>query len=118
MNTNREDIEKWSRRIRSRYPKESDRLTIQEMEESMAGWVSLLGPLELNEHEDQVRFLALCVLLDRQHQQSKLIQGVLKRVMSNFEWSPKRRLDFVYKHLVGRAVSASEEDFGPKFVPF
>lgn len=118
MSATKDEIEMWVRRIRARYPEESGRFTSKQLEDSMPGWLDLLEPLQLAEHGDQVRSISLCVLLTPEQRRSKLVQGVLKRIMAHLEWDAKLRLDFVYKHLVGRPVSPDEEDFGPKFIPF
>jgi hypothetical protein len=111
------DIDMWVRRVSVLHPAEAAQYTPEALERSMAGWLDLLAPLELHDHQDQVRFLGLSVLLTPDQRRSRLVQGVLQRIMYNADWSPKQKLDFVYKHLVGRPVSESEEDFGPAFVP-
>ena len=113
-----QDIPLWARRIRARYPKESAKFSSQQLELSLAGWIDLLSSLDIVEHEDQVRFLNLSVLITRDQRKSVLIQGVLKRIMSHKAWPPKARLDFIYKHVVGRPVREDELNPGSQFVPF
>lgn len=117
MSIAKEEIQTWVKRIRARHPLESRYLTSEQLEASLSGWLGLIEPLQIHEHQDQVRFLSLSVLLTSEQRRSKLVEGVLKRIMSNLDWEPKQRLDFVYKHLVGRRIAPNEEDFGPKFVP-
>ncbi len=113
----RDDVGLWVARVRARYPRESARYTPAQLADSMVGWVDLLDPLGLEEHEDRVRFLALSVLLTPEQRRSRLVNGVIRRVMGNTDWEPGQRLDFIYKHLVDRPVSPDEEEFGPAFVP-
>ena len=117
MNADAPQIRKWVARVRARHPVESARYTEEQIEKAMFGWLNLMEPLGLNEHEDQVRFVGLCVLLTPEQRRSPLTRGVLMRIMSYKKWPSHIRLDFVYKHLVGRPLSANEEDFGPKFAP-
>lgn len=73
--------------------------------------------LGFTEHEDQVRYLSLCVLLTPEQRQSKLVQGVLQRVLSNLNWEPSQRLNFINTHIVERPVSVDEEDFSLSRIP-
>jgi hypothetical protein len=112
-----DEIRRWAARVRARHPQQAARYTPEQLERSMAGWYGLLDTLGIEEHEDRVRFLALAVLLTPEQRASRLVNGVLRRTMANTDWEPSQRLDFVYKHLVGRPVAPDEEDFGPTFVP-
>lgn len=72
MSADNDEIELWIRRTRARYSQESQRFTSKQLEESLPGWLKLLAPLELVQHENQVRFLSLCVLLTPDQRRSKL----------------------------------------------
>lgn len=115
MSTGTDDVSVWASRVRARYPKQAARYTSDQLRASMAGWVALLAPYGIEAHEDRVRFLALAVLLTPEQRRSKLATAVLQYTMDHMDWEPKQRLDFLYKHLVGRPVAADEEDFGPAF---
>lgn len=106
----------WSCRMKSRYPRQAARYNDEQIRKSMVGWLGLMENLGFTEHEEQVRYLSLCVLLSPEQRQSKLVQGTLQRVLSNLTWEPSQRLDFIYAHLVGRPVSGDEEDFGPQLL--
>jgi hypothetical protein len=75
--------------------------------------VSLL----IEDEKDVFRYIALFVLLTPEQRVSRLVQGTVIRVLTNLSWGSRQRLDFIYRHVVGRPVSANEMDFGPLFVP-
>jgi len=117
MTSDPKAVQLWRGRARARYPKQAALYTDEQIERSMAGWLGLMEPLGFAEHEDQTRYLLLCVLLSPEQKQSNLVQGVLRRVLSHTDWEPDQRLEFLYRHIVERPVSPDEEDFGPDFVP-
>ena len=79
--------------------------------------LSTCGTLRIADESDVLRYVALRILLTPQQKASRLIQGVLVRILSHPDWSSQKRLDFVYKHVVGRPVSPREQDFGRDFPP-
>lgn len=85
--------------------------------EMVQATLSTCPTLEIVDDEDIFRYAALRVLLTPEQKQSPLIQGVLVRILSNLDWDSKKRLDFVYKHVVGRPVSPQETNFGKYFPP-
>jgi hypothetical protein len=110
-------VESIAREIRSRHPKESAQYSEAQLAEMVAASLATCGPLQIQEHEDILRYAALRVLITPEQRASPLIRGVAQRILSSLSWSPSKRLDFVYQHIVGRPVSANEPDFGPLFVP-
>ena len=108
----------WVSRVCARYPVESAAYTKDQLLASMKGWLGLVEAIGIEEPGDKIRLLGLSVLLTPAQRQSRLANGVLKRILHIDAWEPKQRIDFIYRHLVGRAVSTPEEDFGARFVPF
>ena len=71
---------------------------------------NLLGILE---PQQVVRFLALGFLITKEQRQSILMSRVTRRVLENTDYSARRRLNFVYKNVVGRSAPQHEPNFGP-----
>ena len=83
------------------------------VQKAFAGCVAL----EIYGKKEIYRFLALSILLTSDQLSSPLIEGVLKRIIGNTDWSDKKRLDFLYTHLIGRSDRSDDTDFGDGFVP-
>ena len=107
----------WAKRLRARYPDQTRELDDAQLEEVVRAALAACAPLEITETPDVFRTIALRVLVTPEQKQSKLVEGTLLRIMCNRAWSPKKRLDFVYKHLIGRSVAKDETNFGSAFVP-
>ncbi len=107
----------WVKRLRARYPVHAGRFTDAELEEMVRAALNACPLLHITETRDVFRLIALRVLITQEQKQSKLIEGALLRILCNLSWNPKKRLDFVYKHIINRPVSTEEPDFGPTFIP-
>jgi hypothetical protein len=107
----------WVHRIEWRYPTESSALDAAQLRQAVQEALASCAPLEVNNDYDIFRFVALRVLLNPEQKRSPLIQGALVRTLSNLDWDCTKRLDFVYKHIVGRSVLSPETDFGRDFAP-
>jgi hypothetical protein len=114
---NRNDTLFWVHRVEWRYPKESNELNAAQLRQAVQEALASCAPLEIDNDYDIFRFVALRVLLTPEQTQSHLIQGAVVRTLSNLDWDCTKRLDFVYKHIVGRAVLFPETDFGRDFAP-
>ena len=106
---------KWCKRVRQLRPERCKDIGDEVLTSIIAAWIDLLQPLQVANPEDQSRFVQLAVLLTPEQKRSPLINGAVQRILSYTDWDPKIRLDFVYKHVIGRPVSVAEEDFGPAF---
>lgn len=105
------------KRLQGRYPEQTHGLTEKELLRRVREALAAAPALEITEEKDVFRFVALSVLLTPEQKASKLVEGVLRRILANVDWEGEKRLDFLYKHLVGRGVSPNEMDFGPNFIP-
>ena len=108
---------RWVRRMESRHPEETRALGQVELRTAVQQSLTLAPQLEIEEERDVARFIALAVLLTPEQKRSRLVEGVLRRVLAHFDWDATKRLDFLHRHLVGRPVSPEEPDFGPGFLP-
>lgn len=108
---------RWVKRLQGRYLEQTRDLDPVELLRRVRESLMLCPTLQITEEKDIFRFLALSVLLTPDQKKSKLVEGVTRRILSNLDWDGTRRLDFLYKHLVGRPVSQDEMDFGPNFIP-
>lgn len=112
-----EEQESYFRRLRGRYPKETAGMAPDQLRVIVREALIQCPPLRIREPRDVLRFLALIVLITPEQRQSKLLETVIRRVLTAVDdWSATKRLDFIYKHVVGRPPPNPEPDFGPWFV--
>jgi hypothetical protein len=105
------------RRLRGRYPEETAGIDADRLTEIVRNGLKRCPPLMIRDPRDVLRFLALGVLITPEQKKSKLLEAVLRRVLEAVEdWSATKRMDFIYKHIVGRPPPNPEPDFGPWFV--
>ena len=78
--------------------------------------LKLCAPLTIRNPQDVLRFLALSIFITPEQKMSPLIERVIRLVLGNTDFSARRRLNFLYKHVVGRSPPNPEPDFGPWFV--
>jgi hypothetical protein len=107
----------WTRKLQERYPEKTANIDELRLLEMVRESLSSCEGLHLSEGNDVFRYIALRVLLTPEQRESRLIRGVLIRTLSYLEWESGKRLDFIYKHIVGRPVVQNETDFGALFVP-
>ena len=105
------------KRLKSRYSDETADFSDEELLSIVKKCLNKCASLEIFSEKDIFRFIALSVLITTEQMKSRLIEGVFKRILANLDWSSKKRLDFLYKHVVGRFVSQNEIDFGEGFIP-
>lgn len=110
-------IRRWVRRMQERHPEPSERLGEASLRMVVEQSLALCPRLEIEDERDIARFIALALLLTPEQKQSKLVEGVMRRVLAHLDWDASKRLDFLHRHLVGRPVDPNEPDFGPNFIP-
>lgn len=108
---------RWVRCIEGRHPEEAKALGEAELRTVVRQSLAIAPQLEIEEERDVARFIALAVLLTPEQKRSRLVEGVMRRVLAHFDWDATKRLDFLHRHLVRRPVSPNEIDFGPGFLP-
>ena len=105
------------RRLRGRYPQETAALDPDRLRAVVVEDLQRCPPLRIRAPRDVLRFLALRVLITPEQRSSRLLDTVIRRVLEAVDdWSATKRLDFIYKHVVGRPPPNPEPDFGPWFV--
>jgi hypothetical protein len=107
----------WLKKLKDRYPHESAKVEEPLLLEMVRESLGTCAVLQISDPDDMLRYIALRVLLTPEQRQSRLIRGVLIRTLTYLDWDARKRLDFIYKHIIGRPVSKDEIDFGPLFVP-
>lgn len=101
------------KRLRGLYQKETAALDPNELMERVNHTLHLCPELRIRDPRDVLRFLALVIII-LPAQGSHFLETVLQSVLdATDDWSATKRLDFIFKHLVGRRPPASEPDFGP-----
>jgi hypothetical protein len=105
------------RRLQWRYPKETAMLDEARLRNIVRDALKLCPLLRIEDPKEVVRFLALSFLITPEQRKSALLAAVIKQVMAAVDsWSARKRLNFIYRHLVGRPPPDPEPDFGPWFI--
>jgi hypothetical protein len=112
-----QEVRSLVKRLQGRYPAQTRDIDPAELLRRTREALALCPALEITDEKDVFRFIALSVLITDEQKRSKLVEGVTRRILANLDWDSEKRLDFLYKHLVGRPVSPDEMDFGPTFIP-
>lgn len=100
-------------RLRWRHPDESERLEPAQLNALVREGLTLCQTLRIDDPKEVLRFLALALILTPAQRQSPLLEGVVRRVLgASGVWSARKRLDFLYRHVVGRAPPLHEPDWG------
>lgn len=103
-------------RLRSDYPAQTRSIDDEELRRMVREGLALCPALEIKEPTELVRFLALAFLITGEQRTSPLLRDAYRVVIDNTDFSARRRLNFIYRHLVNRPVPSPEPDFGPWFV--
>lgn len=104
-------------RLRGRYPEQTRGISAESLDALVADALAVCRPLQIESSRDVFRFLALSVLITPQQKASTFLGQVTRRILAHTDWPAEQRLDFIYKHVVGRLPPSPEPDFGPWFVP-
>jgi len=112
-----EEQESYFRRLRGRYPNETAGMNPNHLMQAVREALSRCPSLLIRKPRDVLRFLALVVIFAPKQDESKFLSTVIRRVVNAIDdWTATKRLDFIYKHVVGRPPPNPEPDFGPWFV--
>ena len=107
----------YGKKFFGRYAKELAGFDRGQVMDSVKEALKLCPPLRIKAPHDVLRFLELKILIAPATRQSPFLETVTRRVLEAVEdWSATKRLDFIFKHVVGRPPPASEPDFGPWFI--
>lgn len=112
-----EGQESYFRRLRGLYREETAGMAPDQLMGIVREALTQCKILRIRKPRDVLRFLALSILITPEQKKSKLLGTVTRRVLEAVdEWSATKRLDFIYKHVVGRPPPNPELDFGPWFL--
>jgi hypothetical protein len=99
--------------LRWRHPDECNAVDPSALERAVHAALEVCVPLRINDPKEILRFVALTVLLTPPQKRSMLLTNVMYRVLlSSRSWGARKRLDFIYKLVVGRPPPDPEPDFG------
>jgi hypothetical protein len=105
------------RKLQWRYPQETCACDQIALESAVREGLKLCSPLRINDPKEILRFLAMIILLDPAQKRSVLLTNVVYRVLvATGLWGARKRLNFIYKFVVGRTPPDPEPDFGVWFI--
>jgi hypothetical protein len=103
--------------LRWRYPEETGAVDGSALEAAIREGLKLCPTLRINDLKEVRRFLALTFLLTPAQKKSPLLGTVVYRiVMALAYWGARKRMNFIYKFVVGRPPPEVEPDFGTWFI--
>jgi hypothetical protein len=112
-----EEQHRYLRQLQWRYPKETGEFEATALATAVNAGLRLCPPLRINDPKEILRFLALSILLTPAQKRSTLLTTVVYRIlMATDTWGARKRLNFIYKFVVGRTPPAPEPDFGVWFI--
>jgi hypothetical protein len=103
--------------LRWRFPNETGAIDGSALEAAVQEGLKLCPPLRISDPKEVRRFLALTVVLTPEQKQSDFLKTVVYRVLMAFHfWGARKRMNFIYTFVVGRAPPEVEPDFGVWFI--
>ena len=112
-----QEQQQYLRELQWRFPKETGAVDGSALEKAVQEGLKLCPALRISDPKEVRRFLALTVLLTPAQKQSEFLRTVVYRVlMAMGFWGARKRLNFIYTLVVGRAPPESEPDFGVWFI--
>ena len=109
-----EEQRRYILRLRARYAKELTGVNADRLDEIVRVGLAQCPSYRIRRPIDVLRFLALAFLITPEQKRSKLLLDVMQRVLGAVDdWTASKRLDFIYRHVVGRPAPDPEPDFGP-----
>ncbi len=91
----------YAQALRGNFKEQTKEMTDQQLFDCIQNYYENACELEIFEYYNVYRFIALS-FLPEQILTSELMQGVLIRVLNDFDLTESQRLSFIYKHIVNR----------------
>jgi len=103
-------------RLRGRYPAETARVDEAQLSAAVREGLQQCLAYQVRSPGEVLRLLALDMLITPEQKKSKFLTAVSRSILSDTMHLSRKRLDFIYKHIVRRPAPNPEPDFGPWFV--
>ncbi|MDY6993887.1 MAG: hypothetical protein SVR94_14970 [Pseudomonadota bacterium] len=104
-------------RLRAHYPTQTHTLSDGQLLGQVQNAIAAGETIKITEVDDIFRLMSLPYVLSPAQQNSPLIKGVAIHILDNLEWSGKKRLNFIYKHLVNRSPATEERVLSQLLLP-
>lgn len=99
-------------RLREAHPAHVEALDEAQLQRLAGAMIAAGLSIGITEEEHLVRLAAIRLLLSDEQRRSSFLVALIARTLDNRAWSPARRLDFVYTHLMNRKPSPEAEELG------
>ena len=97
--------------VRRLHPDRTSHVTGDALAVFVREGIEAAAALGVTDDGDVLRFMCLPLALSREQSASPMIQALATRVLDRMEWSGRKRLDFIYRHLVPRTPGAASESY-------
>jgi hypothetical protein len=95
--------------VRQRHPDGTSHLSDDALGVFVREGIAAAATLGLTDEAEALRFMCLPLVLSPPQRRSLMIQSLATRVLDRTEWDGRKRLDFIYRHLVPRTPSLESE---------
>lgn len=99
-------------RLRGSFSRDCAAVGDRELNRLVRDGLALCNSMDIKDPQDVLRFLALSFLITPEQRASRFLMKVHQLIIENTDVSARRRLNFLFRHLVGRPAPLSEPDFG------
>lgn len=97
--------------VRQRHPDGTASVGDDALERFVREGIDAAAMLGLTDDGQVLRFVCLPLALSPAQRTSPLIQALTTRVLGRTEWDGRKRLDFIYRHVVPRKPSPASESY-------
>lgn len=104
------------RRLKAKYRKQTANLSDDRLKTIVREGLKLCVNSEIRDPQDVLRFLALTLILTPEQKESEFLKNIIRLLLGHTDFSAKRRLNMIYKHVAGRLPPSPEPDFGPWYI--
>lgn len=97
--------------IRRSHPDRTSNVSDDALERFVREGIQAAATLGLADDGLVLRFMCLPLVLSPEQRTSPMIHALATRVLDRTEWEGRKRLDFIYRHLVPRTPSPESESY-------
>lgn len=97
--------------VRRSHPDRTNHVSDTALEGFVREGIEAAATLGITDDDDVLKFMCLPLALSPEQKASAMIQALAARVLDRTEWDGRKRLDFIYRHLVIRTPSPESESY-------
>jgi hypothetical protein len=111
MNDNALRVASLAAAVRRSDPDRANQVSDDALEAFVREGIGAAATLGITDDGDVLRFMCLPLVLSPAQRSSLMIQTLATKVLDRTEWVGRKRLDFIYRHLVPRTPSLESDEY-------